>query len=96
MTLMGRINGADYRVGGVRAVGEEHLRVRCAGGSAGRGERRLDGGRHLHGSPPVHGNALRRDPALRFTGGQLVLDSEMNPSRGPAKQPTLTSQSKTN
>lgn len=28
---------------------------------------------------------------LRFTGGQLVLDSEMNPSRGPAKQPTLTS-----
>ena len=28
---------------------------------------------------------------LRFSNGQLVLDSEMNPSRGPAKQPTLTS-----
>lgn len=33
---------------------------------------------------------------LRFANGQLVVDSEMNPSRGPAKQPTLTSVSKTN
>ena len=33
---------------------------------------------------------------LRFANGQLVLDSEQNPSRGPAKQPTLTSASKTN
>jgi hypothetical protein len=28
---------------------------------------------------------------LRFSGGQLSVDTEMNPSRGPAKQPTLTS-----
>jgi hypothetical protein len=33
---------------------------------------------------------------MRFADSQLVVDSEMNPSRGPAKQPRLTSASRTN
>jgi CubicO group peptidase (beta-lactamase class C family) len=97
VTLVGRINGADYRT---TAGFGQWAKGRFAFGALGDQPVAVSG---AWAADDTYKAIVRFTETpfavtltLRFANGQLVLDSEMNPSRGPAKQPTLTSVSKTN
>lgn len=97
VTLVARVNGADYRLSpgyGQWTKGRFGLGSMPDQSAAASGAWTADD--TYKAVVRFNETPFAVTLSLRFANGQLVVDSEMNPSRGPAKQPTLTSASKTN